>query len=246
MSVIPKRRGLSKRKLSLLLDPDSDLAEGIRTLRTALELKSRKQGWKVYLFTSSVPGEGKSFTSANLAVASAQQNLKTLLIDADLRRPVMEEFLPQVRNKPGLHDVLTGETKVESAILAAEKTPNLFLLSAGSRCPNPAELLSETRIKGLLEKLKEQYDRIIIDSAPVNAVSDTLLIAPEADAVCLVIKASATPKRAVRRSLQLLSQSEAELVGVVMNQVPRRGGIGSDPYHYHYSSSKGYGKVYGS
>ena len=246
LAVIPKRRGLSKRKLSLLLDPDSDLAEGMRTLRTALELKSRKQGWKLYLFTSSVPGEGKSFISANMAVASAQQNLKTLLIDADLRRPVMQEFLPQVKNKPGLHDVLAGDVEVEAAIQAAEGTPNLYLLSAGSRCPNPAELLSETKIQILLEKLKGQFDRIIIDSAPVNAVSDTLLIAPAADAVCLVIKASTTPKRAVRRSLQLLEQADGKMVGVVMNQVPRRGGIGSDPYHYHYSSSSGYGKVYGS
>jgi polysaccharide biosynthesis transport protein len=246
MTVLPKRKGLSKkRKLSLLLDPDSDLAEGMRTLRTALELKSRKQGWKLFLFTSSVPGEGKSFTSANMAVASAQQNLKTLLIDADLRRPVMEEFMPQVKNKPGLHDVLSGEVEVEKVIQLAEGTPHLYLLSAGSRCPNPAELLSETKIHQLLEKLKTQYDRIIIDSAPINAVSDTLLIVPSVDAVCLVIKASATPKRAVRRSLQLLEQSDAKVAGVVMNQVPRQGGIGSDPYHYHYSSSKGYGKVYG-
>jgi capsular exopolysaccharide synthesis family protein len=250
--------------------PESPAAEAFRNLRAALALLGPEAERKVSLFTSAVPNEGKSFTSANYSLALAQQGYRVLLIDGDLRRPTMHKIFrfPTVRNnsdedsEPGVIDCLLGETDVESAarqipageiqivdenvavtgnILTA-RGGQLSVLAGGRRSPNPAEILAGPFFGRLIAEAGTLFDRIVIDSAPILAVSDTLLMTPYVQTLCIVIRAAKTPRQAVRRAISLLAKSGIRPAGLVLNRLRRSRGVG---YYYHYSSH-GYGKEEGA
>lgn len=228
-------------------DANSSQAEAYRTLRASLSLLGDESQRRVILVTSAVPAEGKTFTAANLSAAFATQGLNTLLIDADLRRPalsatMLERDVRQDEEFRGLTDVLSGLCSPEQAIRATG-IQNLSLLPSGRRAPNPAELLAQGGVEKLIAQLSENYDRIIFDSAPVNAVSDTLSIAPLAHAVCLVLRFGKTPRRAILRALGLLRKSNARMAGVVMNRMP--GKRGAAYYYYYYGDPYVQNSVYG-
>jgi capsular exopolysaccharide synthesis family protein len=168
------------------------------------------------LITSAIEGEGKTWTALHTALAFAQTGAKTLLIDADLRRAQCHEPV-QVDNSVGLSDVLVGQLEPEEAIRYIEAR-HLFLLPAGSRVPNPAELLTSTRMLEVLGSLSNQYQHILIDSAPLMYASDTAGIATMSDGVVLVAGAE-TPKECVRRASERLSFAGAKILGVVLNRV---------------------------
>lgn len=249
--------------------PESPAAEAFRNLRAALALLGPESERKVSLFTSAVPNEGKSFTSANYSLALAQQGYRVLLIDGDLRRPTMHKIFrfPGAKSngedsEPGVIDCLLGEADVESAarqIPAGEiqivdenvaVTGNihtatggqLSVLGGGRRSPNPAEILAGPFFGRLIAEAGALYDRVVIDSAPILAVSDTLLMTPHVQTLCIVVRAAKTPRQAVRRAISLLAKSGIRPAGLVLNRLRRSGGVG---YYYHYSSH-GYGKGEGA
>jgi capsular exopolysaccharide synthesis family protein len=190
--------------------------EVYRSIRTALMFSRAGAPPRKMLVTSAIEGEGKTWTALHTALAFAQTGAKTLLIDADLRHPQCHETLG-VDNSVGLSEVLVGQLEPEEIIRYIEEQ-HLFLLSAGIRVPNPAELLTSARMLEILTSLSRQYQHILIDSAPLMYASDTVGIATMADGVVLVAAAD-TPKHSVQRASERLSFAGANVLGVVLNRV---------------------------
>jgi succinoglycan biosynthesis transport protein ExoP len=242
VGAVPKAAKDAGSDLITLQEPHGAVAEAFRTLRTSMSLLGKESDRRSFLFTSAIPGEGKSFCSINYAVALAQQGLRTLLIDADLRLPTIGKRLFEDQPHPGTSDVLAALTPLDQAVRPA-KVENLFVMTAGNRAPNPAELLSGGSFGDLVQKALTKYDRVVIDSAPVNAVADSLLLVRHVQSVCLVVHAAKTPRKAVQRACQKLAEAGGKPVGFILNRLPAHGGVG---YYYHYSAGE-YGKgVYGA
>jgi len=248
-SVVPYVRGLKNGKHPLVIADEamSEAAEAIRTLRTSLTMMGRSANWRVFLFTSALPSEGKTFCTLNYAASLAQIGLKTLIIDGDLRRPAVEAtLLGKATDHPGVTDYLTGRKNLPE-VVRPTKVENLFFISAGTTAANPAELLAKDGLEGLLKDALQHYDRIVVDSAPIAAVSDTLLMLKSVQTVCLVVRAAHTSSRYVLRCAQLLNGAEGSPSGIVLNQMPRHRGFGFKAY-YDYRHGGKYGKkgVYGA
>jgi capsular exopolysaccharide synthesis family protein len=199
-------------------DPQSFVAESFRGLRASLILHDRENPLKTVLVVSAIPGEGKSFCGANLAVAFAQAGLKTLLIDADLRLPTLHTYfnLPSNEAGNGSPDVLAGRATLATAVVPSPIS-TLELLLTTAAADSPAELLSGSRLPLLMDEAAGKYDRIVIDSAPLNAVSDTMLIMPKADAILLVIRAAQTPVSECKSALQKIYSSKMKPLGLILN-----------------------------
>jgi succinoglycan biosynthesis transport protein ExoP len=238
IAAIPKL-SLSTRASVLVANEERSgiVAESFRSLRASLKLHRLNDNARTFLFSSSMPSEGKTFCSSNFAVTLAQQGFNTLFIDADLRKPGGSIVFYGENRKPGLSEVLMQSCALKNAIMASH-IDNLSVLTAGGRAPNPSELLTYENIQRVLTEALSKYDRIVIDSAPLLAVSDTLLIAPHIDLCTLVVRAFATPRKMVMRALKSLEETKTDPAGVILNFLPSgRGGY----YAYYYS-----GKYYGS
>ncbi|HEY5704437.1 MAG TPA: polysaccharide biosynthesis tyrosine autokinase [Terrimicrobiaceae bacterium] len=219
--------------LILVKEPGSEQGEAFRTLRASISLLGKKSPFRSFLFTSAIPSEGKTFTALNFASSLAQQRFNTVLVDADMREPRLQnDLLEEAGDVPGLTDLLSGQVELDDA-LSPTKHDHLVLLPAGSRAPDPAKLLDNEDFCRILEQLLRNHDRVVIDSPPINAVSDTLLIAAYVHATFLVIRAGKTPKRAIRRALQQLEQAGANVPGFIFNRLPLGGGSAAY-YYYHY------------
>ena len=218
--------------------------EAFRSLRASLGLLGREEDRKVVLFTSAVPSEGKSFCCVNYAVAYAQQGKRTLVVDFDLRKPSLAETFGVKGDMPGVTDVMLGKEPLEKCVQTT-RFDNLFLLTAGRMVPNPAELISGPWSKQLIHEAAAKFDHVVLDNAPINAVSDALLIVKEAQTVCLVMHARRTSARVVGRALEMLRRAGGKPSGLVLNFLPQSAGSG---YYYYYSGNKYYGHkgVYGS
>jgi polysaccharide biosynthesis transport protein len=250
LAVLPQIKELKAGKTSLVLnnDPLSAAAEAFRSLRTSISMLGKEESRKVTLFTSALPEEGKTFCSVNLATSLAQQGYKTLLIEADLRRPSVEKNVFGRKNEqPGVTDFLTGKKRLDE-VVQGTVVENLFVITGGTRAPNPGELLAEGGFDDLIDQAKLRFDRVVVDTAPIHAVSDALTILERIDTVCLVVRAGRTPKRAIPRALNMLKAAGAPVAGVILNCMPRRkaGFYAYDPY-YDYSYKDKYSKsgVYG-
>ena len=224
-------------------------AESFRTLRTSLGMLGRAEHRRTFLFTSALPSEGKTFCSMNYALSLAQQGLKTLLIDGDLRRPAVQKYLCGDRAPiAGVTDFLTG-TKAFTDVVQQGDEANFSFITAGTTAPNPAELLSQNGIVPLVDEALQHFDRIVVDCAPIHAVSDTLLMLGRIQTVCLVVRANKTQRRAVARALELLYKAEAPVAGVVLNRQKSRGlsRYHYDTYYtYQYHGKYGEKGVYGA
>ena len=197
-------------------DPQSFVAESFRGLRASLLLHNRENPLKRILVVSAIPGEGKSFCGANLAVAFAQAGLRTLLIDADLRLPTLHTYFNLPAESTGFPEVLAGRATLASAVVPSQ-IPKLELLLTTTPADSPAELLSGIRLPLLLDEAAQKYDRVVIDSAPLNAVSDTMLIMQKADAILLVIRAAQTPASECKSALQKIASSKMKPLGLILN-----------------------------
>lgn len=226
----------------MLEDPDSIAAESFRTLRASLDLMGPEDLRRVVLFTSAIPNEGKSFTCTNYAVSLAKQGNRTLLIDGDLRRPTLHKIFSVSAKQVGVTDYLAGNADLTTGSFPTE-VENLRLMTGGHRAPNPAELLAGDHFFQLVAAAAKEYDRVVVDTAPIMAVSDTLLMSAHLKMICLVVRAKSTPRNAVKRAIALVEQAGHRPVGLVLNRLPRKTGSG----YYYYYSEHGYGEgAYGS
>lgn len=202
--------------LEHLSHSSESLMEAFRSLRTSLHLSARQRGKHCFLFTGPEPEDGKSFCAMGYAVTLARQGVKTLLIDADLRSPSLERTLFQSHNMAGLTDVLEGCLPL-SEVIVPTGIPELDFLPAGTLLNNASELLTRKGIKSTLDDARQLYDCLILDSAPVQSVSDSLLLAQAVDSVLLVVRYASTPKKAAQRAIQKLEDQGTPIAGVVLN-----------------------------
>jgi len=228
-------------RLSLATFFDSEqhgFAESVRTLRTSVVLSHLDKPAKVISVTSSVPGEGKTTVSQNLGFALAQME-KVLLIDADMRRPTVGKEFNLPPYHPGLSNLIAGSNTLAECIYHDEKS-GLHIMPAGSVPPNPQELLSSLRFAKALEVLKDKYDRVVIDTAPAQVVSDALIVSRVADSMLYVVKADSTRQKVINNGIGRLLQVGAKLDGVVLNQVDTSSKSGYYGEYYTYAGEYAY------
>jgi len=191
--------------------------------------------WRIVVVTSTAPGEGKTLTSCNLALTFAAMDGKVLLIDCDLRKPQAHTLL-RARKSPGLSDVLVGKSKPSDSIQRLAGT-SLSILAAGTHVPSPADLMTNRVMRGFLDGLRGFYNWIVLDTPPVGAVAEALILAPISDGVVVVAGAEMVPRNAVRNTLERVAETGARILGIALNRVQ----VEKHAYYYgHY-----YGHYYG-
>lgn len=200
-------------------DPSSPVGEQYKILRTNIQSLKSEKNYKTFVITSSVHGEGKTVTAINLATAMAQglNNKSVLLIDADMRKGKVTEYLG-LNHSPGLSDVLKGAAGVD-VVLLSPKVDNLTVILAGKRPKNPAELLSSRKMQALIATFKTRFDYIFIDSPPVMPLTDASILGAMADGVLLVVQAGRTQREVVRHAENRLYQGRAKTLGYIMTNV---------------------------
>jgi capsular exopolysaccharide synthesis family protein len=222
------------RNLGTLSSPKSQFSEAFRALRTSLLLSVAGGEPQVILLTSATPSEGKTTVSINLACVLAQRNVRVLIIDADLRRPTVHHRFG-LNGKVGLTSVLTGSVSLEEAIQTVTEIPQLDVLVSGPVPPFPTEMLSSETMHQLLERCKGIYTHIVMDSPPLLSVTDSVVLARDADAVVMIVRHGKSSKHAMRRARDLLVRSGAPVTGIVLNAVDL-----NSPEYYAYYGYYGY------
>lgn len=230
LPLMKDRRDSTETAITFAKDSRGTFAESIRTIRTGVVLSGLDNPHKVLVVTSSVPGEGKTVISANLAIAFGQMG-KVLLIDADMRRPSIAKSFGLPLSAPGLSN-LVAETAETAQCIHRLDHLGIDVIPAGLVPPNPLELLSSRRFATVLAALEKHYDRIIIDSAPCEVVSDALVLSTFANAVIYVVRADSTNTRAIKSGVSRLRQGGAPLTGIVLNQVDIEKGSRYGGYYY--------------
>jgi len=221
-----------KARLVTHYDPKSSVAEAYRTLRTNIQFSSPDKPIKTLVISSAGPGEGKSTTVANLAITFANLGKKTVLIDADLRKPILHKVFDMQRD-PGLTHAIIGSHAIDDVVKKTE-IDNLSIITCGEIPPNPSELLASYKLSSILGELREKYDVVLFDSPPVIAVTDATILSTVTDGILLVVRANKTDTRALQRAVELLSHVKCNVLGAVLNGVSVSGGYGSYYYYYHY------------
>jgi len=219
------------------LDSRSVVAEAYRTIRTAVFFGAPKESAKTIHITSPAPGDGKSTLASNLAIAMAQAGQKTIIIDADFRKPVQHKIF-ELDDDKGLSSVLAGRDTIDKAARPGA-CQNLDVMACGPEVPNPSELLNSDFFRDTLKKLTENYDRVIIDSPPVGPVADSQIIAAICDVTLLVLRAEKSTRRQAQHARDSLLGVNARLLGAVVNDVQQKRG------HYGYYSNYGNYGYYG-
>lgn len=208
-----------KEELVIHNKPKSNISEDIRTIRTNLMFTSSDEESQVMLVTSSIPGEGKSFISSNLATAFAQTDETTLLIDCDLRLGRIHKIFG-VSNDKGFSNLLASQSVVNCAdFIKKTPIPNLYVIPRGTVPPNPSELLNSTNTKRIINFLRENFSRIIFDGVPINGLPDSLIMASLVDRVVLVTAVGYTKIDELMEAKKALEKIDANIAGVVVNRV---------------------------
>ena len=207
--------------------PKSISAESYRTLRTKIQYSSFDKEIRTIVVTSSEPGEGKSTVVGNLALSFAQSYKSTIIIDCDLRKPSLHKKF-RISNMVGLSDILIGRKSLVEAV--NQYNENMHIITSGKIPPNPAEMLGSKAMERLIAELKEIYDVIILDSAPLQAVTDAQILSTKSDGTILVVRAEKTKRDSVASAKELLDKVNANVLGVVLNATENRRG----KYYYYY------------
>lgn len=211
-------------------NPKSIIAESVKILRTNLQFSNVDGNLKTIMITSSVPGEGKSFTSSNLAVAFAALNMKVLVVDCDMRRGTQhKQFM--VSNTNGLSDLLIDHEPDYTKYVKPTSVDNVYIVTAGTVPPNPSELLSSKSFERFVETAREVYDLVVFDLPPVTVVSDATIVATKVDKTVIVSRIKVTPMEELEKTKKMLENVGANIAGVVVNGVKT-------------STKKYYGKYY--
>ncbi|USK55793.1 CpsD/CapB family tyrosine-protein kinase [Cytobacillus solani] len=213
-------KGKKRKKLIHLIahmNPMLPITEQYRQIRTSIQFSSVDKTIKSIMLASAQSGEGKSTTASNLAIVLAQQGNQVLLVDADLRKPSIH-YAFRVSNIDGLTNVLTKEVELDRAIKQTD-IHNLSLLTSGAKPPNPSEILSSNSMETLMGKLKEMFDFVIYDTPPALAVTDSQVLANKCDGVILVVASGKTNRELALKSLDVLKQARAHILGAVVNGI---------------------------
>jgi capsular exopolysaccharide synthesis family protein len=239
LSALPKLGLLAGRKISRAVDlqPTSGFSEAIRTAVTGIAMSSLDSPRKIVAVTSTLPDEGKSTTAENLALFNAKMK-PTVLVEADLRKPVIAESLELARNgpaRPGLSELLAGMASLDDCLQSVDGS-ELKVIAAGIIPPNPLEMVSSMAFGRVIAELSERFEMVIIDTPPIQPVSDVLMISKHVTGVVYVVKSNVTPVPMIRRSLKRLAEAGAPLIGIVLNQHDYRK---AERYYGEYS---GYGR----
>ena len=196
--------------------PKSIEAEAYRRLRTNIEYSSFDDKYKVIVVTSSFPGEGKSTTAGNLAISMSDTEKKVLLIDCDVRKPSLHRKF-KISNSKGLTELIMGKAAFNE--ISYKYNENLTIITSGSKVPNPSELLGSEVMYRFLQEARENFDYVIMDTSPVQMVTDAQILGSKADGTLLVVKAESTKKNQVASSVDLLRKVNATVMGTVLNAV---------------------------
>jgi len=221
---------LNQNVLTAFSDPKSIASEAYRVLRTNLQFSSFDKQIKTIVVTSSTPGEGKTTTIANLAITIAQSGAKVLLVDTDLRKPRIHNLFG-LNNSKGITTLLAQHGELKDYIERVSVN-NLDILKSGPIPPNPSELLGSNAMKNFIQKAKEDYDIILLDSAPVGAVTDAAVLSAILDGVIFVINSGKVDSEVVKRAKESLENVKANILGVVLNNITKQNQGGY--YHYQY------------
>jgi capsular exopolysaccharide synthesis family protein len=216
--------------------PDAAVAEAYRVLRTNLIFSAPSEGGRALVLSSANPGEGKTTTTANLAVALALNGAKVLVVEADLRRPALHQHF-RTKKTPGLSDLIVSKCQASQAIQST-RFKGLSVLPCGYMPPNPAELLGSTNMREIVQALRSCYDWVLIDTPPVLAMADTPVLCPVVDGVVLIVSAEQSPRPAVLRAVDQVQAVGGKITGVVLNRVDLR----RNSYYY----GQYYGEYYRS
>jgi len=240
LAAVPMVSSWKKRDKPLVVSlarPMSPAAEAYRSLRTSLQFARQERDLHTILVTSPAAAEGKTSTLSNLGAMFAQAGQRVVLVSCDLRKPRLGQFFG-VNEKAGLTTAILGEQPVEELVQAVPGDDNLWLLGSGELPPNPAELLNGRRIQEVFSALRELFDLVLIDSPPVLPVTDSVVLAKDADATLLIVAAGQTSRSDLQRAAEKLAQVNAQVVGLVLNETTRQGS------GYGYGYGYGYGGTY--
>ena len=207
--------------------PKSIAAEAYRSLRTNIQYSSFDKKYQTLVVTSANPGEGKTTVAGNLALVLAQGESKVLLIDCDMRRSSLHKRF-RISNTYGISDLLVGKQKFEEA--SYKYNDNLTILPGGKIPPNPAEMLASKAMTAFLEEMKKHFDYIVLDTPPLQAVSDAQILSTKVDGSIIVVRAGVTKKDAVNNAVSIIKKVNGNIIGTVLNAAEYK----KDKYHYYY------------
>ncbi|WP_411843760.1 CpsD/CapB family tyrosine-protein kinase [Salinicoccus sp. HZC-1] len=222
------------RDLIVSKEPKSPISEQYRTIRTNITYSSVDTPIKSVLFTSATPSAGKSTTAANVAIAYAQSGKRTLLLDADLRRPTTH-YTFELNNQRGLSNAIVNDMPLESIIRETD-IENLDVVTSGPVPPNPSELIASNKMAQFFKTVTMQYDMVIVDSPPILAVTDGQLLSKVVDGTILVTNVESNNRDSLTHAKDLLEKANANLIGVVMNNKKLKNS--KDSYYYYYGNEK--------
>jgi capsular exopolysaccharide synthesis family protein len=234
--MLQKKKNEGKKELIVHLDPKATISEGIRTIRTNLQFANVDGNVKKIMVTSSMPGEGKSFTSANIATAFAQDGNKVLLIDCDMRKGRLHKIF-ELSNSKGLSNLLIDNVeKNYKKYIKKTNVEDLSIITSGIVPPNPSELLNSEKNKKLIETLEKDFDYIIFDCVPTNGLPDSLIMSNLVDKTIIVCASNITPTDLLLQTKNSLENVDAKIAGIIINKTKSS----YNKYYGHY-----YGKYYG-
>ncbi len=225
-----KNNSVIERDQQAHLNPQSNAAEGFRTIRATVALTHKLEKYKVLAMTSTIPSEGKSLVASNFAIVTAQTGVKTLLVDADLRRPSSHKAF-QLHSPVGLSSYLAGKSNTLDELIHTTEVPNLDVICCGAIPATPSELIGSERMVEFLKEARARYDRIVLDCPPISAVSDPLMVSAIADGVIFVTKFNKIRREHARKSVQRIQNAGIKILGAVLNDIDFEG---KDSYYYSY------------
>lgn len=233
-----KKKNKKRSTTELILNkyPKSVVSESIKTLRTNLEFSSVEKTIRSILITSSVPGEGKSFISSNLAISFAQNGKRVLLIDSDMRKGRLHKIF-KLNNKNGYSDLLIDNIENFKDYIKKTNIPGVNVITRGTIPPNPSELLNSTKNKELIKELKKHYDKIIFDGVPCSGLPDSIIMSSLVDKVLIVTSNKYTPKSEFLDAKNSLEKANAPIAGFIVNNIDTKQGSYSK-YYYYYGDRK--------
>ena len=226
----------AKTELMVSKFPKSVVSESIKTLRTNLQFSSIDKTIRTLLITSSIPGEGKSFISSNLAVSFAQANKRVLLIDCDMRKGRLHKIF-KLNNTNGYSNLLLDDVANFKDYIKKTNIPGLSVITRGTIPPNPSELLNSSKNKELIKELKKHYDKIIFDGVPCSGLTDSVIMSALVDKVAIVATNKYTPKTELISTKNLLIKTNAPIAGIIINKIDSTAGY-YGKYYYYYGDRK--------